>query len=162
MGGFPSIAWSRLHAPPDSRRTANLAEGMDALNHARLRRMMDVLDVPSELQIQPEFRFHAQQRLQPERRCRESCRGGPRSVLDVDPFVDSRIGNLQSLGKLALPGDQEFFLQHFAGIRWSTAGGNSDHWSIPSVSRYPWKHGPWRVCRRQDMIQAMQENAERA
>src|SRR6476469_1247729 len=96
---------------------------LDASNVARGSRMPCVVEIPGELQIQPELRVHAEHLLEPQRRI------GRDAAFAVNQFIDSWVRRADPLRQLHLRHSkrlEELLAEHRSRMGGSSVGWDSD------------------------------------
>jgi hypothetical protein len=82
------------------------------------------VQIPSELQVQPELRLDAKEAFEPQRSV------GRHIPLSMHQFIDARIRNPDSVGEFALrkaKGLEKLLQKHFAGVRRRSVRWNANH-----------------------------------
>src|SRR3972149_2796583 len=98
-------------------------------------RALDVIEIPGELEVEPELRLHTQQSFEPQ----SGVRGDPPFALDK--LIHTRVRHAHPLGQLRLrqtERHQELLEQHFSGVSRGPMRWNSNQGSLlyPACSQW--------------------------
>lgn len=105
-------------------------EAFDLPDVLRRRRVGSVIEIPGQLQVQPELGFHAEELFKPERRVR----GDP--SLPMDQLVDAGIRYPDLFGERRLRHAErleEFLQEHLPWMGWRTMRRDANHAASLSV-----------------------------